>query len=81
MSKPGSMRDQMPVITPFIDACREYFGLESINASIRGGLAGQPTFYASENGLTIGTKCPDAVFSVSGDALTESLMRSESKCK
>jgi hypothetical protein len=55
MTKP--LRDTMPISTAFIDACRESFGAAGINASIKAGMDGQPTFYASENGRTVGTKC------------------------
>ena len=55
MAKP--LRDTMPEGAAFIDACRQAFGADGINASIKAGLEGQPTFYASENGRTVGTKC------------------------
>ena len=54
MAKP--LRDTMPECAAFIDACREAFGADGINASIKAGMDGQPTFYASENGRTVGTK-------------------------
>jgi len=57
MSKP--LRETMPLCTGFIDACREVFGATEINASIKAGIEGQPTFYASENGATVGTKSAD----------------------
>lgn len=50
-----SLRDQMPLVTAFIDECREVFGEQSINQSIRAGIDGQPTFWARENGIEIGT--------------------------
>ena len=55
MAKP--LRDTMPECAAFIDACRQAFGADGINASIKAGMDGQPTFYASENGRTVGTKC------------------------
>ncbi len=55
MSK-KSLRESMPLITEFIDECREAFGAEAINQSIRAGLDGQETFWARENGIEIGTK-------------------------
>ena len=54
--KPGSLRETMPDIAAFIDEMREVFGAAEINASIRGGLDGQPTFWACENGVEIGTR-------------------------
>lgn len=55
----------MPETAAFIDACRDAFGADAINASIKAGLQGKPTFYASENGRTVGTKAPPARFSIS----------------
>ena len=54
MSKP--LRKTMPTVACWIDELRETFGAESINASIRAGIDGQPTFYARENGQEIGTR-------------------------
>ena len=55
MSK-GSMREQMPTVASFIDGMREAFGKEHIDRQMRAGMNGQPVFYASENGHTVGTK-------------------------
>lgn len=58
MTKKG-MREAMPTVTAFIDEMRAVFGAESINASIRRGLAGEPQqFHAVENGHELGTPCP-----------------------
>lgn len=54
MAKP--LRETMPTVAGFIDEMRDAFGAEEINDSIKAGMAGQPTFYASENGVTVGTK-------------------------
>lgn len=51
-----NLRESMPLITAFIDECREVFGAEAINQSIRAGLDGQETFWARENGIEIGTR-------------------------
>lgn len=51
-----SLRTEMPSTAAFIDAMRDAFGAESINQSIKAGMNGQPTFYASENGHEVGTK-------------------------
>lgn len=53
-----SKRDLMPITTEFIDAARDVFGVADINASIRSGISGKPTFYAEENGQVIGTRMP-----------------------
>jgi hypothetical protein len=54
MTKP--LRETMPLCAGFIDAMRDAFGAAEINASIKAGIEGQPTFYASENGAAVGTK-------------------------
>lgn len=46
----------MPETAAFIDKMREAFGVEMINKSIRDGLAGEGSFYASENGREIGSR-------------------------
>jgi hypothetical protein len=56
----GSMREQMPVVTALIDDLRATFGKEMIDGQIRKGINGQPTFWATENGFTVGTKMPTA---------------------
>ena len=58
MSRAGSMREAMPTVTAFIDELRAVFGAESINASIRRSLAGEPfKFHAVEDGRELGTSC------------------------
>lgn len=54
--KKQSLREAMPIVTEFIDACREAFGAEMVNTQIRLGMQGAETFYASENSIEIGTK-------------------------
>jgi hypothetical protein len=54
MNKP--LRETMPTVAGWIDELREAFGADQINPSIKAGLAGQPTFYAEENGVAVGTK-------------------------
>ena len=56
MTKP--LRQSMPDTAAFIDAFRDAFGPDMINAAIKAGLDGQPTFYAKENGHEIGTRAP-----------------------
>ncbi len=57
--KPQNLREAMPVTTGFIDAMRAAFGADCINSSIKAGMNGQPMFYASENGIEVGTKAPE----------------------
>jgi len=52
----GSMREQMPTVAAWIDQMRAAFGKEHIDRQIRAGMKGQPVFFASENGHTLGTK-------------------------
>lgn len=56
MTKP--LRHAMPETAAFIDAMRETFGADMINAAMKAGLDGQPTFWARENGTEIGTRAP-----------------------
>jgi hypothetical protein len=57
MAKP-SMRDKMPAVAAFVDALREVFGREEIDAAIRRGLRSDckpwERFHASESGHTLG---------------------------
>jgi hypothetical protein len=46
----------MPLVAEFIDACRDAFGVAEINAQIKAGMAGEWTFYASENGAEVGSR-------------------------
>lgn len=55
-TKPGNLRTEMPTVAGWIDDLRAAFGAEQINAAIRAGIDGQPTFWASENGRAVGTK-------------------------
>lgn len=57
MSK-SSMREQMPLTAAFIDDLRDAFGREHIDAQIKAGMRGEPTFFAQENGHTLGTPIP-----------------------
>lgn len=49
------LRETMPTVAAIIDDLRDAFGADVINPSIKGGMAGVPTFYARENGQEIGT--------------------------
>lgn len=60
-----SLRAEMPLVTEFIDAVRAVFGRQVVDSAIRSGLDGQPTFWAMENGLEIGTPMPDTGLTLS----------------
>jgi hypothetical protein len=45
----------MPEIAGFTAKLRAAFGDEVVDEALRRGKAGEPTFYASENGHTVGT--------------------------
>ena len=51
-----NLRQQMPQTAAFIDALRDAFGAEGINASIKRGMSGQGGFWAKEGGFEVGTK-------------------------
>ena len=67
MAKP--LREIMPETTAFIDACRDAFGKDMIDAVIKAGMEGQPTFYAAENGQRVGTPIPEPRISIGGAQL------------
>lgn len=56
MAKP--LRDTMPTVAGFIDEMRDAFGAAEINDNIRAGMGGALTFYATENGVEVGTQDP-----------------------
>lgn len=59
MTRPASLRAEMPTVAAWIDDLRAAFGAESINGQIRRGLAGEPVFHASEGGREVGAMAPD----------------------
>jgi hypothetical protein len=63
----SNMRDQMPMTAAFVDEMREAFGKESIDAQIRLGMRGEPTFFAQENGVQVGTRDTRSVVCVRWD--------------
>jgi len=66
----------MPMTAAFIDNLREAFGAEMINASIKGGLAGDGAFYAKENGIEIGSRPRELPGSaINGTELAQSFAR------
>lgn len=56
MTAPRTIRNSMPKVMAFIDDLREAFGADEINALVKGGMAGVPTFWASEGGHEVGTR-------------------------
>lgn len=54
-SAPRNLRAEMPWVASKIDELRDAFGADGINALIKGGMQGVPTFYARENGHEVGT--------------------------
>jgi hypothetical protein len=48
----------MPEIARFTAKLRSAFGDDAVDEALRRGKAGEPTFYASENGRTVGTASP-----------------------
>ncbi len=66
MEKSKPLRLAMPTVAGWIDELRATFGAEQINAAIRAGIDGQPTFHAREGGNEIGTPfVPDPAKTVS----------------
>jgi hypothetical protein len=48
----------MPEMAAFMEKLRYAFGDESVDNAVRRGKAGEPTFYACENGRAVGTASP-----------------------
>lgn len=67
--KSGGLREAMPLTAAFIDEMREAFGADMIDAQIRQGIAGEPGFWASENGHEIGCKSPSDGYVVTADQM------------
>jgi len=53
VQQPG--RHPMPEIAAFVANLKSAFGEREIDEAIRRGKAGEPTFYARENGRSVGT--------------------------
>ncbi len=51
-----NLRDEMPIVTAWIDDMRAAFGKAYIDSIIREGMQGKPSFFASENGHEVGTR-------------------------
>ena len=68
MTNKKPMRQAMPTVAGWIDGLRAAFGAEMIDAAIRAGIDGQPTFYAAENGIEIGTRSQHGSAEAAGTA-------------
>lgn len=55
MDMPGR-KHPMPEVAAFVAELRRAFGDAAIDEAVARGKAGEPTFFASENGLAVGTK-------------------------
>ena len=62
------MREQMPQCSAWIDNLREAFGAELIDGQIKAGMKGEAVFFASENGIELGTRDDRPAAAVSFDA-------------
>jgi len=70
MSQPQKpLRQAMPRVAEFLDACAAAWGGQAISAIIRAGLDGQPVFHASEGGHEIGTRMQPPAASYPADVL------------
>jgi hypothetical protein len=66
MTRPANLRAEMPTTAALIDALRDAFGAEGINANIKKGMAGVPGyFHAAENGREVGTPAADTGTAIS----------------
>jgi hypothetical protein len=53
------LRQAMPKVAEFLDALREVFGEQPVNAAYKASRDGLPTFHACENGMSIGIVPPE----------------------
>ena len=67
----SKLRVEMPTVAAWVDEFREAFGADMVNQQIRRSMKGEQTFFATENGHTVGTVMdePDAAKVFSGDRL------------
>jgi hypothetical protein len=56
-----AVKHPMPEIAAFVAELKSAFGEQDIDEAIRRGKAGEPTFYASEGGRSVGTAAPPAM--------------------
>lgn len=77
MNAPRTMRQAMPEVFAWIEDLRATFGADEINAFIKSGLAGVPTFWARENGHEVGTRHPERGTEISAAQMV--IVRKEAK--
>ncbi|HVL76316.1 MAG TPA: hypothetical protein VM406_09885 [Noviherbaspirillum sp.] len=63
----NSLREQMPETAAFLDALRDAFGKDAIDAQVRAAFAGAPTFWAME-GRRLGVRITEHTCEVYRDA-------------
>ncbi|CAN7673481.1 hypothetical protein [Paraburkholderia sp. SIMBA_054] len=61
----------MPEIAAFVADLKSAFGEWEIDEAIRRGKAGEPTFYACENGRSVGTARPAVTDAFANDPASE----------
>lgn len=50
------IREKMPWVASILEDLGNHFGAEAIEDMVNRGFAGEPTFYAVENGVRVGTR-------------------------
>ncbi len=72
----------MAEIAAFVTELRRAFGDATIDEAVARGKAGEPTFFARENGLTVGTKSVDPFSSwrVDGSGCDGSCIGTDIRC-
>lgn len=56
MDAKKEIREKMPAMAAFLDDLASAFGEEAVWSQVEKGIAGEPTFFARENGKRIGTR-------------------------
>lgn len=46
-----NLREEMPMVTEFVDECRRVFGDDAVNPSIRAAMKGEPLRFVSASGV------------------------------
>lgn len=67
--KRGRLAESMPSISAWVADMRQAFGDELMDDVITRGRAGEPVFYATENGHSFGTKSAESENVWRGDGL------------
>lgn len=75
--KEKPLRAKMPEVAAFLDSLREAFGPEVIDQAVRQGMRGEPTFFAEENGIRIGTVIARGGVAVHRDAAGNMILGSD----